>query len=624
MQIRLTVVDPLAPSAPARGRAASCDVLVTAPAGTALAAVASALASAVSAGDGPVVLYAGAERLDDRRSTLGEPPLIDGAVLSLGAPAAPEPHPELDDAPTQLQVVAGPDAGGVHLLHGGEIRIGRSAEADVPLDDPDVSRLHCAVTVAADGRVSVADLGSTNGTTLDGTRVTTRPVRFAPGALLRIGESALRLAPAGGPGARVRTEPDGEGHTRVPAADQAADPVAGPRGDGRLAAPSGAGAPVPHARVADGGDSTARDRVPVEQPGVPVQGGAPRIERDGGAGRPLPGPRAGDTHGAGFGVGALDGVHGVEDGTREDGGVAGRRKGTPLRGTDVPPGVRRRGGLTAWARRLTGGRAEQGATTGHETYDDELPPAEAPGLPTATTASRSPETWPDPASLLLTALGPGPRLWERAPGHPEALTVRLGTADRAAPDGSGLLPAVPVTADLREVGSLGLAGPRERLAGLARAVIAQLAALHSPDVLETVLISADRSRPLEERTAEWAWLGWLPHVRPGHGQDCRLLLAYDREQATARTDELLRRLEDLAAGSWTGMWPAGPPGRGTRSRPTGRRTGSRGRTPWSSWTAIPGAPICGRRWRGWPWRALAPASTSYASPRRPRPRPRHR
>lgn len=158
-----------------------------------------------------------------------------------------------------------------------------------------------------------------------------------------------------------------------------------------------------------------------------------------------------------------------------------------------------------------------------------------------------PETWPDPATLLLTALGPGPRLWERGPGHPEALAVRLGTADRAAPDGSGLLPAVPVTAGLREVGALGMAGPRARLAGLARAVLAQLTALHSPDILEIVLIAADRSRPLAERTAEWSWLGWLPHVRPGHGQDCRLLLAYDREQAAARTDELIRRLEDQVA-----------------------------------------------------------------------------
>jgi hypothetical protein len=561
MQIRLTVVDPLASPTAARGHATSCDVLVTAPAGTALAAVASALASAVCGdgstsraseaerGGGPVVLYAGAERLDDRRSTLGEPPLIDGAVLSVGAPLEPEPHPELDDAPTQLHVVAGPDAGGVHLLHGGDIRIGRSVDADVPLDDPDVSRLHCAVTVAADGRVSVADLGSTNGTTLDGTRVTTRPVRFAPGALLRIGESALRLAPAGGPGARVRTAPDGEGHVRVPSEAEAQHARAEePSGETALSASR---ADTGSGRVS-AAPGAAHARVPAQPSVVPGQGAAPLIESHGASERSVPAPREGDTHGAGFGVGALDERY--ADGAYGDEGAAGdpgarddsHRKGTPLRGTDVPQGVRRRGGLTAWARRLAGGRAEQGAAR-RGTYDEDDTPVEVTAGCSTPTGSQVPEAWPDPAALLLTALGPGPRLWEREPGHPEALTVRLGTADRTAPDGSGLLPAVPVTADLREVGALGLAGPRERLAGLARAVIAQLAALHSPDTLEIVLISADRSRSLEERTAEWAWLGWLPHLRPGHGQDCRLLLAYDREQATARTEELLRRLEDMTA-----------------------------------------------------------------------------
>ncbi|EFD68924.1 LOW QUALITY PROTEIN: conserved hypothetical protein, partial [Streptomyces lividans TK24] len=204
MQIRLTVVDPLGPHAsaasavPATDRPARCDVLVTAPAGTALAAVASALAATLPGegpGSGQVVLYAGAQRLDAQRSTLGEPPLIDGAVLCLGAPGEPDPHTEPAEVPAQLHVVAGPDAGGVHLLHGGQIRLGRSADADVALDDPDVSRMHCAVTVGPDARVSVADLGSTNGTTLDGTRVGDRPVRFPPGALLRIGESALRLVP---------------------------------------------------------------------------------------------------------------------------------------------------------------------------------------------------------------------------------------------------------------------------------------------------------------------------------------------------------------------------------------------------------------------------------------------
>ncbi|MEV5314874.1 FHA domain-containing protein [Streptomyces sp. NPDC052610] len=564
MQIRLTVVDPLGPpSAEARGRAASRDLLVTAPAGTALSAVASALASAVTgdgaAQPGPVVLYAGAERLDDRRCTLGEPPLVDGAVLSLGAPADPEPHPEVGDAPARLDVVAGPDAGGVHLLHGGRIDIGRSADADVPLDDPDVSRLHCAVTLDADGRVTVAELGSTNGTTLDGSRVGSHPVRLAPGALLRLGESALRLAPAGGLGARRATAPDGEGFVRV--------------------------SPAPADGTADGRQPGRDTAHAVRPPVVPGQAGAPRIEDrstrtddrtqtdDRGTGGRSPGarlvppaqpPSDGGTHG---------GRQGLTDGRQ---GMTGGLHGTPA-GPTVPeparPGTagtpaapRRRGGLGAWARRLAGGRGEQPAP-GPQTYDAETAAVAAPAL---SAGPRLPETWPDPAALLLTALGPGPRLWERGPGHPEALTVRLGTADRAAPDGSGLLPAVPVTADLREVGALGLAGPRPRLSGLARAVLAQLAALHSPGTLEIVLISTDRSRSIADRTTEWSWLGWLPQVRPGHGQDCRLLLAYDREQAAARTDELLRRLDDHLTDRTSGPRTTAQPA--PAAQPTGPTT----------------------------------------------------
>ncbi|MFJ8811106.1 FHA domain-containing protein [Streptomyces sp. NPDC102490] len=737
MQIRLTVVDPLGPHAPAApsasagDRAARCDVLVTAPAGTALAAVASALAAALPGegpGSGQVVLYAGAQRLDAQRSTLGEPPLIDGAVLFLGAPGEPDPHTEPADVPAQLHVVAGPDAGGVHLLHGGQIRLGRSADADVALDDPDVSRMHCAVTVGPDARVSVADLGSTNGTTLDGARVADRPVRFAPGALLRIGESALRLMPVPSAAeARVETTPDGEGHVRLsgprtpPPGDGDGDTVAharvadgaegqvraaegrsrapgpvhgpadrpsgsiapdgpdGPDGPAGFAGVTGAGgggghrtaaadgtAPdtAPHATGPDGtprphgrthhayGTSGYRaGRVPVEPPQVPGQGGAPRIESHGtgpAAGLPRRSPAGGETHGGARGAGTYatggpgaDGHGGASPRTpgrdaygegpatpgaarmdaadagiprgsgpdatvpgtadagaaragtsgaavsrtgatgaaarrtatapgRDEGvgpdprtgrddapGARSGRKGTPLRGTDVPQEVRRRGGIGAWARRLTSGRGTAQEATEPGTYaPDEAGPGPAPAAPSG--ASHAQETWPDPASLLLTALGPGPRLWERGPGHPEALTVRLGTADRVVPGGNAPLPAVPVTADLREVGALGLAGPRERLAGLARSVLAQLAALHSADTLEIVLISADRSRPLAERTAEWSWLGWLPQVRPGHGQDCRLLLAHDREQATARAAELLRRLDDhLADEARPGARPQG-------------------------------------------------------------------
>nr|WP_262346759.1 FtsK/SpoIIIE domain-containing protein [Streptomyces sp. QL37] len=179
---------------------------------------------------------------------------------------------------------------------------------------------------------------------------------------------------------------------------------------------------------------------------------------------------------------------------------------------------------------LAQGRGAGGAVPDHHGGRPRAGPRPGPAAPAG--------TWPDPATVLLTALGPGPRLWERDTAHPEALVVRLGTTDRAD------LPAVPVTVGLREAGSLGLAGPRARLSGLARSTVAQLAALHSPFDLEIVLISTDRARSLEERRREWSWLGWLPHLRPMHGQDCRLLLAYDREQAGARAAELARRLEE--------------------------------------------------------------------------------
>ncbi|MDI3389406.1 FHA domain-containing protein [Streptomyces sp. B-S-A8] len=561
MQIRLSVLGPPGGRTPQSGQGApprACDVLVTAPTGTALAAVASGLAAAAGIPDGPAVVYAGTDRLDAATATLGEPPLVDGAVLSLQGPA--EAAPSLAGSTARLHVVAGPDAGGVHLLHGGRISIGRAADADVPLDDPDVSRLHCAVTVGEDGRVSVADLDSTNGTSVDGRPVTDRPVRLSPGALLRIGESTLRLGAARDE-APLAAFADGEGQLRV-----------GPEPEPPTARGAHGGQPPLGATVRGYGAAASL----AARTDVPNLSGLPDSARSYGAGEDTTYARGDTTYARGFSAeGSLDRADGFNSGDDAGGSAGGPargsaggpadgsarasagaqvpaesyatapgapgsegddayergRAGTPPRGTTVPRQVRRRGGIGAWARRITGGRTER---------------EEAGGVPEAALAPVDPavpEAWPDPSALLLTALGPGPRLWERGPSHPEALAVRLGTADRTAPDG-GLLPAVPVTVGLREAGALGLAGPGPRLAGLARAALAQLAALHSPTDLEIVLVSTDRGRSVEERTAQWSWLGWLPHLRPGHGQDCRLLLAYDREQAAARTGELLRRLDE--------------------------------------------------------------------------------
>ncbi len=472
MRIRLTVLGP-------RGGLAR-DLLVTAPAGTTLGAVAGGLAGGAGSGRparaaGPAVtVYAGRVRLAPQ-APLGVPPLVDGAVLALHAPAEgpEEPAAGALEAAGQpaLHVVGGPDAGGVHLLQGGTVRIGRSADADVPLDDPDVSRLHCAVTVRPDGRVEVADLGSTNGTRLDGRPVGGRPVPLPPGTLLRVGESTLCLAAAAGtPAAGTPVVPDAEGHLCL---------------------------------AREAGWVPAADRVPAPRP-------------------PSAGP-------------SVPPAAAVPDGPADPGTV------TPARGTGLPqpPGPAAASGwpgaIGSWARRITGasGRpADREGPAGSGGGDRRRLAEEAVALR---------ESAPDPAAVLITALGPGPRLWERDAGHPHALTVRLGSADL--PTAEGPLPAVPVTVDLRAAGSLALTGPRPRLSGLARSVIAQLCVAHPPSALEIVLIGADRDRPPERRAEEWAWLNWLPHLRPAHGQDCRLLLALDQDQARARVEELLRRLE---------------------------------------------------------------------------------
>ncbi|WP_405980454.1 FtsK/SpoIIIE domain-containing protein [Streptomyces sp. NBC_00158] len=537
MQIRLTVLGSRSGHQAATAPA-GCDVLVTAPAGTALAAVASGLASAAGGPDtgGTTVLYAGSRRLDPQRAVLGEPPLVDGAVLHLHVPGpdtAAVPAPDGPGTP-QLHVVAGPDAGGVHLLHAGSVRIGRSADADVPLDDPDVSRLHCAVTVLADGRVTVADLGSTNGTTLDGAEVGAASVPLAPGALLRIGESTLRLAPAGGE-RQLAVVPDLEGHLGLPDASGAGTGTraAGDTGPGDAARSGHPGTPgaAPGAGTGTGtgtGGTHPRPGAPgtatgpgtpdgatgpghPASPGAPwAPGAAPGAEGGTGLKRPLPAPSRTGSSAPGYASGSAPL------------GAAGEHPGDPSDGGAKAP--RRRGGIGAWARKWV---------RGDEDAPDQPAGPEAP-------AQAAPDR-DDPAALLLAALGPTGRLWSRGAGHPRFLEAGLGAGSRVS---------------FPECGSLGIAGPRARLAGVARSVVAQLAGLHAPARLEIVLLAADRARPVAERRRDWGWLGWLPHVRPAHGQDCRLLLAYDRDQAAARTAELVRRLEDGPLGT---NWAAADP-----------------------------------------------------------------
>jgi hypothetical protein len=74
------------------------------------------------------------------------------------------------------------------------IVIGRGNDADLRIDDPGVSRRHCELRVTETGagpRVSVHDLGSTNGVLVNGKRVD--KATLVDGATIRIGNTTLTL-----------------------------------------------------------------------------------------------------------------------------------------------------------------------------------------------------------------------------------------------------------------------------------------------------------------------------------------------------------------------------------------------------------------------------------------------
>lgn len=72
--------------------------------------------------------------------------------------------------------------------------IGRDSAADITLEDSGISRRHCEIRVTHDGPhlvISVRDLGSTNGTFVNGERMTTS--RLVEGDRLTVGRSNLTL-----------------------------------------------------------------------------------------------------------------------------------------------------------------------------------------------------------------------------------------------------------------------------------------------------------------------------------------------------------------------------------------------------------------------------------------------
>ncbi|MEW5914730.1 MAG: FHA domain-containing protein [Thermodesulfobacteriota bacterium] len=79
-------------------------------------------------------------------------------------------------------------------LSGGEMLVGRDEQARLRPDDPRVSRRHCRIFVKG-GRLFVQDLGSANGTWLQGRRLGRDPAALTLGDVLFLGgpQSGCRI-----------------------------------------------------------------------------------------------------------------------------------------------------------------------------------------------------------------------------------------------------------------------------------------------------------------------------------------------------------------------------------------------------------------------------------------------
>ncbi|GAB3434693.1 FtsK/SpoIIIE domain-containing protein [Phycicoccus ginsengisoli] len=443
MRLQLTVSTPGPGGAPM-----THEVEVEAAIGRTAAELTAALSSHL---DAPGAVLSSRQRVVAGEVLLGTPPLVDGAALTLGPPPAPR-RTGRPRTPVQVRVVHGPDAGRVLELTPGTHTLGRSPEADVCLADPRLSRVHARLLVTTDG-VHVADLGSTNGTHLDGERVGGSPRRVRADALVRVGSTSLQL---GAP-------------TEVPATTAA-------RSDGTTAVNR-------RPRVLDPPAPTA-----IALPAPPQE---PRRTRVPWAAMLLPIPFAAVM--AVF-FGPLMLAFAVMGPVVMAGTALGDRFGS-----------RRRYAVESaeYARRLAEARARvaQAATAESDGLRRAHPDPAAVLAAACGPTSRLWERQRHDPDALLVAVGTCDR--------PSTTRVIRPPGD-AGPEHVSL-EGVPCVVPWPRVGTLGVCGARADVLGAARSVLGQVVTAHSPADVQLVLLTC------EERVDDWAWLLRLPHSRGEDG-----------------------------------------------------------------------------------------------------------
>jgi DNA-binding NtrC family response regulator len=92
----------------------------------------------------------------------------------------------------RVEVLAGVDKGRRFVANAESLTVGSAEGNDLVLGDPTVSRYHLELTRVAD-RIKLADLGSTNGTTIATALLRDTSVLVTPGTVLGIGDTLLRV-----------------------------------------------------------------------------------------------------------------------------------------------------------------------------------------------------------------------------------------------------------------------------------------------------------------------------------------------------------------------------------------------------------------------------------------------
>ncbi|RDI54538.1 type VII secretion protein EccCa [Nocardia mexicana] len=146
-------------------------------------------------------------------------------------------------------------------------------------------------------------------------------------------------------------------------------------------------------------------------------------------------------------------------------------------------------------------------------------------------------THPGPAEIAR--LVGGKRMWEVQVASPQFLRVRIGRG-RIANQVRVIVPEAAPTSDLDPVGvvevtrfakaystvggmpvainllsapQVGLDGDPAAVAGLVRAMIAEIVVLHGPDQVAVAAVLSDPDAP------QWSWLKWLPHTQHPNDTD---------------------------------------------------------------------------------------------------------